>query len=238
MLAKVASVVPVFKKPPKSNPCHCRTVSLLPILSKAMESVVNHQLVAYLERYHLLPDSQYGFRQGHGTADVLTALQNEWTRTVASGGCVPIVAVDIAGAFDRVSHCGLIHKVQQAGVRGSLLAWLQNYLIARHLQVIIGCRISDQYPISAGVPQGSVLGPTLFTLYDADIDSCLVSDTRLSSFADDTTVYALASRTDLPDKVAALQQSLDQLHAWGRKWHIRFEPAKSQHLVLSKALRQ
>ena len=143
MLWKVASVVPVFKKPPKSNPCNYRPVSLLPLLSKAMESVVNHQLVAYLERYHLLPDSQYGFRQGRGTADVLTTLQNEWTRTVASGGCVPIVAVDIAGAFDRVSHCGLIHKVQQAGVRGSLLAWLQDYLTGRHLKVTIGGRISD-----------------------------------------------------------------------------------------------
>ena len=97
MLWKVASVVPVFKKPPKSNPCNYRPVSLLPILSKAMESVVNHQLVAYLERYHLLPDSQYGFRQGRGTADVLTDLQNEWTRPVASGGCVPIVALDSWG---------------------------------------------------------------------------------------------------------------------------------------------
>ena len=152
MLWKVASVVPVFKKPPKSNPSNYRPVSLLPILSKAMESVVNHQLVAYLERYHLLPDSQYGFCQGRGTADVLTALQNEWTRTVASGGCVPIVAVDIAGAFDRVSHCGLIHKVQQAGVRGSLIAWLQDYLTGCHLQVTIGGRISDQYPISVGAP--------------------------------------------------------------------------------------
>ena len=109
MTWEVASVVPVFKKPPKFNPCNYRPVSLPPILSKAMESVVNHQLVAYVERYHLLPDSQYVFRQGRGTADVLTAQQNEWTRIVASGGCVPIVAVDIAVAFDRVSYCGLIH---------------------------------------------------------------------------------------------------------------------------------
>ena len=108
---KFASVIPVYKKPPKSNPCNYRPVPLLPILSKIMEAIVNCQLVSFLDRHHLLPDSQYGFRQGRGTADVLTAVQHEWTQTIANGGTVPVVAVDIAGAFDRVSHSGIVHKV-------------------------------------------------------------------------------------------------------------------------------
>ena len=83
-----------------------------------------------------------------------------------------------------------------------------------------------------------MLGPTLFLLYVADIDKCLVSDTRLSSFADDTTVYTLALSNDLREKVAALQQTLDNLHDWGRKWRLRFEPANSQLLVISKACQQ
>ena len=113
-LWKLANIVPIFKKPPRSQPSSYRPVSLLPVLSKIMETIVNQQLVAFLDRHHILPDSQFGFRHGRGTADVLTALQHEWVCTVADGGCVPVVAVDIAGAFDRVSHVGLLHKAEQA----------------------------------------------------------------------------------------------------------------------------
>lgn len=74
-----------------------------------METIVNLQLVNFLERNKVLPSSQFGFRRRRGTADLLTALQHEWVQTVAGGGCVPVVAVDIAGAFDRVSHVGLLH---------------------------------------------------------------------------------------------------------------------------------
>ena len=101
---------------------------------------ISRQLVSFLDRHHLLPDSQYGLRQGSGTADVLTALQHKWTQTVANGGCVFIVAVDIAGDFDRVSHSGIVHKLQQAGATGFLIAWLRDYLAGRHLQVTTGAR--------------------------------------------------------------------------------------------------
>ena len=233
---KLAHVVPIYKKPPRSLPSNYRPVSLLPILSKIKESIVNRQVVKYLERHKLLPDSQYGFRHGRGTADVLTVLQNEWAQTVADGGCVPVVAVDIAGAFDRVSHVGLVHKIKSMGIGGLLLAWLTNYLHDRKLKVVVGGHTSTSYPIEAGVPQGSVLGPTLFLLYVADIDQCLMPSTRLSSFADDTTIYSLVSSpADLPRQVAALQGTLDRLASWGRQWCIRFEPAKSQLLVLSKS---
>ena len=68
---ELASEIPVYKKPPKSNPCNYRPVSLLSILSKIMEAIVNRQLVSFLDLHHFLPDSQYGFPEGRGTADVL-----------------------------------------------------------------------------------------------------------------------------------------------------------------------
>ena len=200
---------------------------------------MKYQLVSFLDRHYLLPDSRYGLHQGRGTADVLTALQHEWTQMVANGSTVPIVAVDIAGVFDRVSYSGIVHKLQQASATGFLIAWLLDYLVGRHLQVMMGGggggKIPAEHPIRAGVRQGSVLGLTLFLLYVADTDRCLVSDTRLSSFADDTTVYTLALSNDLREKAAALQQTLDNLHDWGRQWRIRFEPAQSQLLVISRA---
>ena len=147
---ELASVIPVYKKPPKPNPCNYRPVSLLPILSKILEAIVNRQLVSFLDLHHFLPDSQYGFPEGRGTADVLRRAQ-----TVANGSSVPVVAVDIVGAFDRVSHSGIVHKLQQAGAMGFLIAWFRDYLAGRT------SKISAVHPIRAGVPQGSVLGPTL-----------------------------------------------------------------------------
>lgn len=231
---KLAHVVPVHKRSSRSKPSNYRPVSLLSILSKVMEGIVNRQLVNFLETHRVLPDSQYGFRRGRGTADVLTALQNEWVQVVGQGGCAQVLAVDIAGAFDRVSHTGILHKAQQAGVEGALLRWLTDYLQNRSLKVVVGGQTSQPYAISAGVPQGSLLGPTMFLLYVSDIDSCLTRGTKLSSFADDTTLYSLVRAVPgIPGACASLQTALSNLYNWGRRWRVRFEPGKSQRLLLS-----
>eukprot|EP00117_Sycon_ciliatum_P006569 scpid70576/ scgid6250/ Probable RNA-directed DNA polymerase from transposon X-element; Reverse transcriptase len=222
------------KKSPRSDPKNYRPVSLLSILSKVMESIVNKQLVNYLERFNILPDSQYGFRQGRGTCDILTALHTEWVKTVSDGGYAHMVAVDIAGAFDRVSHSGLIFKAKNVGIGGCLLHWLQDYLLNRKLSVLVHGDSSSPAPITAGVPQGSILGPTLFLLYVSDLDQCLSPETRLSSFADDTTLYSLIRMQDnMHDMTAALQSSLKRLEEWGERWRIRFEPSKSQQLLMT-----
>ena len=113
---------------------------------------MNTQLVNYLEKHEVLPNSQFGFRRGGGTADILTALQHEWVHTISTGGCVQVLAVDIAGAFDRASHTGVLYKAKQAGVDGRLLVWLQDYLTNRNIRVVVGGQTSDAQPIQAGVP--------------------------------------------------------------------------------------
>ena len=87
------------------------------MLSKVFETVINRQVVNYLERNDLLSSSQFGFRRGLGTSDLLTALQHNWATTVGKGGAVRVLAVDIAGAFDRVSHPGLAIKLQAYGIQ-------------------------------------------------------------------------------------------------------------------------
>ena len=77
----------------------------------------------------------------------------------AQGGAAGVVAVDIAGAFDKVSHPGVLYKAQQYGVAGMLLDWLIDYLLDRSITVVVGGQISLPHGITAGVPQGSLLGP-------------------------------------------------------------------------------
>ena len=129
-----------------------------------METIINKQLMNHLDRHELLITRQFGFRKRLGTADLLTVLHHEWVTTVSRGRLVRVLAIDIAGAFDRVSHAGLIHKVASMGIAGQLLTWLSDYLSGRRLQVVVGGQHSATFPIRAGVPQGSILGPTLFLL--------------------------------------------------------------------------
>ena len=227
-------MVPIHKQSSCAKPSNYRPVSLLSIISKVMESIVNNQLVNYLEKHNCLPSSQFGFRRRRGAADLLTILQHEWTRTVAQGGHAQVVAVDIAGAFDRVSHVGVIAKDQEAGIGGKLLHWLLDYLTDRKANVVVGGYSSDPHTIGAGVPQGSILGPTLFLLYVRDIDQCLCPDLQLVTFADDTTLYSLAHNVTLCQSTASLQRSLNSLYEWGQRWRIPFEPSKTQRLIICR----
>ena len=234
---KIAHVVPVHKKASRSTIKNYRPVSLLSICSKVMEDIVNHQLVNYLEKYQLLSNRQFGFRRGLGTADLLTALQHQWVCTVGEGGCVQVLAVDIAGAFDKVSHPGLLWKLQRAGVQGKALRWLHDYLNQRRLKVVVGGKCSQPHFIKAGVPQGSILGPTLFLMYVNDAETCLSPGTQMAVYADDTTLYSLVRSTDtIQQQATSLQESLDALHAWGLKWRVSFEPSKSQYLSVSNRI--
>ena len=230
---KTAMVVPVHKKKSKSDVKNYRPISLFSILSKVMEAIINHSIRQFLEAHNILSKSQYGFRSQLGTQDVLTLLNYQWSRVAARGGVVRVIAVDVAGAFDRVSHVGVLHKAQCYGVTGPLLAWLRDYLTDRHLRVAVGGELSCPYPTKAGVPQGSILGPTLFILYTNDGEDHLPPGMELAAYADDTTLFhCLTSRADIDCGSELLQQGIDAFSRWGHKWRIKFEPSKTQAMSI------
>ena len=164
---------------------------MLSVLSKEMETIINKQLMNHLDRHELLTTRQFGFRKGLGTAGLLTALHHEWATTVSRGGLVRVLTIDIAGAFDWVWRAGLLHKVASVGIVGQLLTWLSDYLSGRRLQVVVGGQHTAIFLIRAGVPQGSILSPTLFLLYINDAECCISPGTRLAVHSDDTTVYSM-----------------------------------------------
>ena len=94
---KIAMVVPVHKKKARSDPRNYRPVSLLPVMSKVMESLINRSLTNFLERQKVLSQHQFGFRRGLGTSDLLTKLHSEWSKAAGLGGSVYMLAVEIAG---------------------------------------------------------------------------------------------------------------------------------------------
>ena len=235
---KIANVVPIHKRHSRSEARNYRPVSLLSIMSKVMEKVMNRSIMNHLEKKELLSAHQFGFRPGLSAADLLTSLSHQWQLCVNAGGAVRVLAVDIAGAFDKVSHVGVLHKLRAYGIDGTLHRWLTSYLSNRNLQAVVGGATSQAFPVTAGVPQGSILGPTLFIVYVNDVPDVLPADTVPATYADDTTLFSLIPSTDdVPARCAEFQSAVDALSEWGSTWRVKFEPSKSQATTISRHLR-
>ena len=177
----------------------------------------------------------FEFPTGLGAADLLTALTHEWLTAINGGGAVRALAVDIAGAFDKSSHAGVLHKLKSYGIQDTLHTWLTNSLTNRKIQAVVRGATSAPFPVSVGVPQGSILGPTLFLVYANDAADVLPEGVTPATYADDTTLYCIIrSSATAESQCLAFQTGVDNLATWGAKWRVQFEPAKSQALTITR----
>ena len=103
------------------------------------------------------------------------------------------MALDIYKAFDRVWHAGLLHKLKSYGIPGEIFGLISSFLSNRWLRVVLDGKSSQEYLVNAGVPQGSILGPTLFLLYINDLPDDVICD--IAIYADDTTLYSKCDQT-------------------------------------------
>ena len=161
---KVSSVVPVFKNVgERSTAKNYHPVSLLSVVSKIFEKLVNNRIVDHLEKCGLFSDFQYGVMSSRSTAE-LTVVSDRIARAFNRSGATRAVALDISKTFDRVWHAGLLHKLKSYGISGQIFGLISSFLSNRRLWVVLDGKSSQEYPFNAGVPQGSILGPTLYTL--------------------------------------------------------------------------
>ena len=109
-------------------------------------------------------------------------------RAFNRSGATPAVALDISKTFDRVWHAGLLHKLRSYGISGQIFGLISSFLSNRHLQVALDGKSSQEYPVIAGVLQGSILGTTLFWLYINDLPDDVIYN--IATYADDTTLYS------------------------------------------------
>ena len=165
---KVANVQPVPKKGETSDPANYRPIAICSLLSKVMESILNHHLVKYLETNKLLSDRQYGFRQQRSTGDMMAVLTEKLNNSIHHFGEAKIVALDVSKAFDR-GHTALLSKLQAFGLGNHFIGWISNFLQHRSIRVVIDGISSEKYALNAGVLQGSVLSPTLFLIFINDL---------------------------------------------------------------------
>ena len=125
----------------------------------------------------------------------------------------------IAKAFDRVGHAGLLHKLTSYGISGHIIGLTSSFLSNRQLQVVLDGKSSQEYPVNAGVPQGSILGPTLFLLYTNDLPDDVIFN--IGIYADDSTLYCKCDQaSDLCQQLelsSELESDLGDTVDWGKK---------------------
>lgn len=228
---KSANVTPIFKKGDKSLPSNYRPISLTIICCKILEHIIHSTVMGHLDVNKILTDVQHGFRKARSCESQLILAVDDLARNIDAGVQTDAILLDFAKAFDKVPHPHLLRKLEYYGLSGSLLMWIRNFLHDRTQRVVIDGESSNVAPVTSGVPQGSVLGPLLFLVYINDLPSCVSDGTKVKLFADDTMVYrVINSHVD----AVQLQQDLDALQEWERKWLMTFHPGKCQVLHISK----
>lgn len=209
----------------KDTPSSYRPISLLSVLGKLFEKLLLRKLEPLIDEKQLIPAFQFGFRRKHSTIDLALSVLREASEALEERKFCCAVFLDVAQAFDKVWHEGLLHKLQTV-LPLSYCQLLQSYLQDRQFRVQSGSVYSSWNPVKAGVPQGSVLGPILYVLYTADVPiSPLVSN---SIFADDTAL--LSTSLELSAATQATQTHLNRILEWATSWKIRINPAKSAHI--------
>ena len=229
---KTARVIPIFKNNGDNKLIsNYRPISILPTLSKILETVVKSRLLSFLSKISFFNKKQYGFIKNSNTEIAFVDLVIKLQKTLDSGKKASGIFLDITKAFDSVDCCILLKKLEKIGVRGIALKWFSEYLNNRKMFVDINNVHSQEMFVDFGVPQGSVLGPYLFLIYINDICECELNGDLLL-YADDTNIFYTA---DSNQQLSILMQDdLKVLEKWFRANRLTVNADKTNFILFSK----
>ncbi|KAJ8733365.1 hypothetical protein PYW08_001663 [Mythimna loreyi] len=227
---KKAHVLPLPKVSNPTSPSQFRPISILPILSKVLESVVQKQLSHYLSSNSLLSPYQSGFRPGHSTVTTLVKITDD-IRLAMENKCLTIlVLLDFSSAFNSVDFDILLGILSSLNVSAPAIEWFKSYLRGRSQSVRSDEDSSDWCDLAAGVPQGGVLSPLLFSVFINAIIKVLTSNYHL--YADDLQLYRHFKVGELAETVAAINNDLENINKWAKSFGLLLNPTKSQALIV------
>ncbi|XP_037548511.1 uncharacterized protein LOC119425058 [Nematolebias whitei] len=231
---KHAVVTPLIKKPSLDPTVmsNFRPISKLPFMSKILEKIVYNQLTSYLNDHNLLEQFQSGFKTHHSTESALLKVFNDILLATDSGDCVVLMLLDLTAAFDTVDHHILLSRLENwVGIQGPALQWFRSYLTERNFCVRIGAVESSVAPLTCGVPQGSILGPLLFSLYLLPLGHLLRKHgISFHFYADDSQIYVPLKQ----GKHHSLKQLLGcmaEVRAWMSLNFLHFNDKKTEVLL-------
>ena len=201
---KLSTIVPLPKVAQPKTATDLRPVALTPLPGKVLERLVCNRLQIWINNNNILSKSQHGFRKKKFIVSAIAQLLNDIYTHINNRTNPYVIFVDLKKAFDTISHEKMIGKLQAMGMDQLTLSWFTSYLTNRQQCVKLEKETSRVLPIAYGVPQGSILGPILFSLYINEIAN--IVDCSIVLYADDTVVYH--------EDLTVLQENLSKIVTW------------------------
>ena len=227
---KCAKVLPIYKSKGDKKSCNSyRPISILPIYSKIFEKIINAQLQHHLKMECILSHSQFGFQKKKGTTDALIEFANQSFQALNNGNAILGLFLDFSKAFDTINHPILLRKLEHLNFSTDAIDIFNSYLTDRNQRVEIDGIVSDYRTITCGVPQGSILGPTLFLLYINDLANTAPTFKTIL-FADDTNLF-YESR-DINRNVNELNSDLNKIGNWCMQNKLTINIEKTNLIVI------
>ena len=228
---KNALIMPI-PKPGKdlSDPKSYRPISLLSCVGKTVEKMVNTRLTWYLENNTKYSPTQFGFRPGRSTEDLLVKVEHQIRSTLVNRKVSVAVFFDLKNAFDTINHEHILYKLANAGINGNMLRWIESFLKDRTYQVIVGNSKSERKLVKRGVPQGSCLSPTFFNIIMSDIihpDTIIIGE-----YADDIAI--IITEDTLEEAHSIAQATIQALENWAKTWSLVFNSTKTKSMCFTK----
>ena len=213
---KTARIVPILKNGVNTEIENLRPISILPAFSKLVENIIKLQILQHITSNSLLNNAQHGFRDGHSTTTLLLEMTDTIRKNLNSNKLSILLSVDLAKAFDRIDHGLLLKKLlSKFHFSRSAFALMRSYLIERNQFVEIGGQKSRTAEMLSGVPQGSVLGPLLFTLFINDFCSSISSSScKVFLYADDIFLLFNGERHYEDVLEAQINYTLSMISQW------------------------
>ena len=230
---KLAHVVPLPKNKAPQSFNDLRPISILPVLSKIIEYAIKQQLVFHMEKNNILPDVQSGFRRGHGCATALLNVTDYIFKALDSNLCTVLIMLDYSRAFDTLSHTALVYILKYFGLSESAVSFFESYLRDRKQAVLLKGITSNFIDVPGGVPQGSVLGPVLFSLYTAMLPT-YIKNCGTQMYADDTQIFYSFSSSNVIRGIQLINEDLSKMHSFSVDHCLQLNPKKCVAMLFAR----
>ena len=229
---KNALITPVIKdsRLDSENLKNYRPISNLPFLSKILERVLYIQLEHYIEQQHLYANFQSAYRKNNSCETALLRVMNDIQQEMFNKNHVALLLLDSSSAFDTVDHRILLRKLKYEFYIGNKsLNMIKSFLENRSFSVIINESSSEPRPLHYGVPQGSLLGPLMYSLYTKELEEIVLdSGMRINSYADDVQIFISFSSCHANDTNSKMTNCLKRIKEWMDLNYLKLNPEKTQ----------